>query len=139
MAEEISWISVIIITLLTGVYSITNWLGTDTFDKCEEINKDEEKIKHKEFMKQSLIAVVTLASTLLIQKFLKSDGLIFAGILSIAGILASYYSYTIVNNDSCKAKTKKVEKEYIMYGSPTIFAFTCLIVLYLMTRKSNVE
>ena len=69
MAEEISWLSVIIIILLTGAYSATTFLGTNTFDKCDEINLDQEKININRLMNHSLTASITLASTLLLQKF----------------------------------------------------------------------
>lgn len=137
MAEEISWLSVIIIILLTGAYSATTFLGTNTFDKCDEINLDQEKININRLMNHSLTASITLASTLLLQKFVRNDGLIFAGLLCTIGIIVSYYSYTIINEEMCKPLTKKSEREYITYGSPIIFGTMCLIILFLMSRKSN--
>ena len=43
MAEEISFVSVLIVILLTILYATTAYLGTNTFKNCEEVNVDEEK------------------------------------------------------------------------------------------------
>tara|TARA_B100000405_G_scaffold156018_1_gene108911 strand:+ start:1099 stop:1515 length:417 start_codon:yes stop_codon:yes gene_type:complete len=137
MAEEISFVSVIIVILLTLIYATTAYLGTDTFKKCDEINVDEEKINHVRYINHSLTAAITLASTLLLQKFTSDDGLMFSGILTIMGILASYFTYTIVNNESCKPLNKKDTRDYVTYGPPILFGTMCLIIIFLMMRKAR--
>tara|TARA_B000000557_G_scaffold34_1_gene53 strand:+ start:2847 stop:3263 length:417 start_codon:yes stop_codon:yes gene_type:complete len=137
MAEEISFVSVIIVILLTLIYATTTYLGTDTFKKCDEINVDEEKINHVRYINHSLTAAITLASTLLLQKFTSDDGLMFSGILTIMGILASYFTYTIVNNESCKPLNKKDTRDYVTYGPPILFGTMCLIIIFLMMRKAR--
>tara|TARA_B100000131_G_C17979985_1_gene558203 strand:- start:311 stop:727 length:417 start_codon:yes stop_codon:yes gene_type:complete len=137
MAEEISFVSVIIVILLTLIYATTAYLGTDTFKKCDEINVDEEKINHVRYINHSLTAAITLSSTLLLQKFWKEDGLMFSGILTIMGILASYFTYTIVNNESCKPLNKKDTRDYVTYGPPILFGTMCLIIIFLMMRKAR--
>ena len=137
MAEEISFVSVIIVILLTLIYATTAYLGTYTFKKCDEINVDEEKINHVRYINHSLTAAITLASTLLLQKFTSDDGLMFSGILTIMGILASYFTYTIVNNESCKPLNKKDTRDYVTYGPPILFGTMCLIIIFLMMRKAR--
>ena len=137
MTEEISFVSVIIVILLTLIYATTAYLGTDTFKKCDEINVDEEKINHVRYINHSLTAAITLASTLLLQKFTSDDGLMFSGILTIMGILASYFTYTIVNNESCKPLNKKDTRDYVTYGPPILFGTMCLIIIFLMMRKAR--
>jgi len=137
MAEEISFVSVIIVTLLTTIYAITAYIGTETFKKCEEINVDAEKVNHVRYITHSLTAAITLASTLLLQKFLTEDGLMFSSILTIMGIITSYFTYTIVNNESCKPLNKKNIRNYVTYGSPILFGTMCLIIIFLMMRKAR--
>ena len=137
MAEEISLISVIIVILLTIIYAKTAYLGTDTFKKCEEINVDEEKVNHVRYINHSLTAAITLASTLLLQKFLTEDGLMFSSILTVMGIITSYFTYTIVNNESCKPLNDKNTRDYVTYGPPILFGTMCLIIIFLMIRKAR--
>tara|TARA_B100001113_G_C20999364_1_gene574242 strand:- start:270 stop:686 length:417 start_codon:yes stop_codon:yes gene_type:complete len=137
MAEEISLISVIIVILLTIIYATTTYLGTDTFKKCEEINVDEEKVNHVRYINHSLTAAITLASTLLLQKFLTEDGLMFSSILTVMGIITSYFTYTIVNNESCKPLNDKNTRDYVTYGPPILFGTMCLIIIFLMIRKAR--
>ena len=137
MAEEISFVSVIIVILLTTIYAITAYIGTDTFNKCEEMNVDEEKVNHVRYVNHSLTAAITLASTLLLQKFLTEDGLMFSSILTVMGIITSYFTYTIVNNESCKPLNKKDIRDYVTYGPPILFGTMCLIIIFLMIRKAK--
>jgi uncharacterized membrane protein len=137
MAEEISFVSVIIVILLTIIYGTTAYLGTDTFKKCEEINVDEEKVNHVRYINHSLTAAITLASTLLLQKFLTEDGLMFSSILTVMGIITSYFTYTIVNNESCKPLNDKNTRDYVTYGPPILFGTMCLIIIFLMIRKAR--
>jgi uncharacterized membrane protein len=137
MAEEISFVSVLIVILLTILYASTAYIGTNTFKNCEEVNVDEEKVNHVRYINHSLTAAITLASTLLLQKFWSEDGLMFSGILTVMGIITSYFTYTIVNNESCKPLNDETTRDYVTYGPPILFGTMCLIIIFLMIRKSR--
>ena len=115
---EMHIISVSLVALTAVVYGYMNLKAIAEHSQCDEGTPQDEHFKR--FWGASLIIAATMATTILILKFMNPNGPIFMALLSLIGSIgAGMYWKTLKDCESEEEKTK--EALYFLGGFIVLF------------------
>ena len=128
---EVSMTTVMGILFLGFFYMVTSSIGMSIYSKCDAMKGQKVQDNLNKYLAATLTIGLTIPFTLLVTKFAKNEGAVFALIYSIMGLVGSAAA---LNWATKCANAKKTEKNYAAF-STALFSCTLLISFFLMRPK----
>ena len=131
---EVSYLTVFIILMLGFFYVIISSIGMNIFSTCETMKDKPVQENLNKYLAATLTIGLTIPFTLLVTKFVKNEGAVFALIYSIMGLIgsAAALNWTL----KCE-NAKSSEKGYAGF-SVFLFTSTLLISAFLLRPKRKI-
>lgn len=128
---EVSGMTVMGILFLGFFYMIVSSIGINVYSKCDAMKGQKVQENLNKYLAATLTIGLTIPFTLLVTKFAKNEGAVFALIYSIMGLVgsAAALNWTVKCDNA-----KKSEKGFAGF-SVAMFTCTLLISFYLMKPK----
>jgi hypothetical protein len=128
---EVSMKTIMGILFLGFFYMVTSSIGMSIYSKCDAMKGKPVQENLNKYLAATLTIGLTIPFTLLVTKFVKNEGAVFALIYSIMGLVgsAAALNWTL----KCE-NAKQSEKGYAGF-STVLFTLTLLISGYLMKPK----
>src|SRR6056300_754602 len=128
---EVSGKTVMGILFLGFIYMIISSIGMSIYSKCDAMKGQPVQENLNKYLAATLTIALTIPFTLLVTKFVKNEGAVFALIYSIMGLVgsAAALNWTL----KCE-NAKKTEKGYAGF-STGLFTCTLLLSIFLMRPK----
>jgi len=128
---EVSMTTVMGILFLGFFYMIVSSIGINVYSKCDAMKGQKVQENLNKYLAATLTIGLTIPFTLLVTKFAKNEGAVFALIYSIMGLVgsAAALNWTVKCDNA-----KKSEKGFAGF-SVAMFTCTLLISFYLMKPK----
>ena len=129
---EVSGMTVMGILFLGFFYMIVSSIGINVYSKCDAMKGQKVQENLNKYLAATLTIGLTIPFTLLVTKFAKNEGAVFALIYSIMGLVgsAAALNWTVKCDNA-----KKSEKGFAGF-SVAMFTCTLLISFYLMKPKN---
>ena len=128
---EVSMKTVMGILFLGFFYMVTSSIGMSIYSKCDAMKGQKVQDNLNKYLAATLTIGLTIPFTLLVTKFAKNEGAVFALIYSIMGLVGSAAAL----NWAMKCENaKKSEKSYAGF-STALFSCTLLMSFFLMRPK----
>ena len=128
---EVSMKTVMGILFLGFFYMVTSSIGMSIYSKCDAMKGQKVQDNLNKYLAATLTIGLTIPFTLLVTKFAKNEGAVFALIYSIMGLVGSAAAL----NWAMKCENaKKSEKGYAGF-STALFSCTLLMSFFLMRPK----
>ena len=129
---EVSGMTVMGILFLGFFYMIVSSIGINVYSKCDAMKGQKVQENLNKYLAATLTIGLTIPFTLLVTKFVKNEGAVFALIYSIMGLVgsAAALNWTVKCDNA-----KKSEKSFAGF-SVAMFTCTLLISFYLMKPKN---
>ena len=128
---EVSMTTVMGILFLGFFYMVTSSIGMSIYSKCDAMKGQKVQDNLNKYLAATLTIGLTIPFTLLVTKFAKNEGAVFALIYSIMGLVGSAAAL----NWAMKCENaKKSEKSYAGF-STALFSCTLLASFFLMRPK----
>ena len=125
---EVSMTTVMGILFLGFFYMVTSSIGMSIYSKCDAMKGQKVQDNLNKYLAATLTIGLTIPFTLLVTKFAKNEGAVFALIYSIMGLVGSAAAL----NWAMKCENaKKSEKSYAGF-STALFSCTLLMSFFLM-------
>ena len=128
---EVSMTTVMGILFLGFFYMVTSSIGMSIYSKCDAMKGQEVQDNLNKYLAATLTIGLTIPFTLLVTRFAKNEGAVFALIYSIMGLVGSAAA---LNWATKCANAKKTEKNYAAF-STALFSCTLLMSFFLMRPK----
>jgi hypothetical protein len=128
---EVSMTTVMGILFLGFFYMVTSSIGMSIYSKCDAMKGQKVQDNLNKYLAATLTIGLTIPFTLLVTKFAKNEGAVFALIYSIMGLVGSAAA---LNWATKCANAKKTEKNYAAF-STALFSCTLLMSFFLMRPK----
>ena len=131
---EVSMRTVMGILFLGFFYMVTSSIGMSIYSKCDAMKGQKVQDNLNKYLAATLTIGLTIPFTLLVTKFAKNEGAVFALIYSIMGLVGSAAAL------NWAVKCDNAKKEVKGFAGVGVASFTCtlLIALFLMSRKPKV-
>ena len=110
---------------------VTSSIGMSIYSKCDAMKGQKVKDNLNKYLAATLTIGLTIPFTLLVTKFAKNEGAVFALIYSIMGLVGSAAA---LNRAMKCENAKKSEKGYAGF-STALFSCTLLMSFFLMRPK----
>ena len=131
---EVSGLTVMGILFLGFIYMIISSIGMSIYSKCDAMKGQPVQENLNKYLAATLTIALTIPFTLLVTKFVKNEGAVFALIYSIMGLVGSAAALNwAVKCDNAKNS----EKNYSAF-STALYTMTLLFSFYLLRPKKNV-
>jgi hypothetical protein len=131
---EVSGETVMGIIFLGFIYMIISSIGMNIYSKCDAMKGQPVQENLNKYLAATLTIALTIPFTLLVTKFVKNEGAVFALIYSIMGLVGSAAALNwAVKCDNAKNS----EKNYSAF-STALYTMTLLFSFYLLRPKKNV-
>jgi len=131
---EVSGETVMGIIFLGFIYMIISSIGMNIYSKCDAMKGQPVQENLNKYLAATLTIALTIPFTLLVTKFVKNEGAVFALIYSIMGLVGSAAAL----NWAVKCENaKNSEKNYSAF-STALYTMTLLFSFYLLRPKKNV-
>ena len=128
---EVSMKTVMGILFLGFFNMVTSSIGMSIYSKCDAMKGQKVQDNLNKYLAATLTIGLTIPFTLLVTKFAKNEGAVFALIYSIMGLVGSAAAL----NWAMKCENaKKSEKSYAGF-STALFSCTLLMSFFLMRPK----
>ena len=131
---EVSGKTVMGILFLGFTYMIISSIGMSIYSKCDAMKGQPVQENLNKYLAATLTIALTIPFTLLVTKFVKNEGAVFALIYSIMGLAGSAAALNwAVKCDNAKNS----EKNYSAF-STALYTMTLLFSFYLLRPKKIV-
>jgi|TARA_B100000902_G_scaffold47222_1_gene54465 hypothetical protein len=131
---EVSGLTVMGILFLGIIYMIISSIGMSIYSKCDAMKGQPVQENLNKYLAATLTIALTIPFTLLVTKFVKNEGAVFALIYSIMGLVGSAAALNwAVKCDNAKNS----EKNYSAF-STALYTMTLLFSFYLLRPKKIV-
>ena len=128
---EVSMTTVMGILFLGFFYMIVSAIGMRIYSKCEAMKGKKVQDNLNKYLAATLTIALTIPFTLLVTKFAKNEGAVFALIYSIMGLVGSAAAL----NWTLKCENAKKQEKGFAGFSVALFSMTLLFSFYLMKPK----
>ncbi len=131
---EVSGETVMGIIFLGFIYMIISSIGMSIYSKCDAMKGQPVQENLNKYLAATLTIALTIPFTLLVTKFVKNEGAVFALIYSIMGLVGSAAALNwAVKCDNAKNS----EKNYSAF-STALYTMTLFFSFYLLRPKKIV-
>ena len=131
---EVSGLTVMGILFLGIIYMIISSIGMSIYSKCDAMKGQPVQENLNKYLAATLTIALTIPFTLLVTKFVKNEGAVFALIYSIMGLVGSAAALNwAVKCDNAKNS----EKNYSAF-STALYTMTLLFSFYLLRPKRTI-
>ena len=131
---EVSGLTVMGILFLGFFYMIISSIGMNIYSKCDAMKGQPVQENLNKYLAATLTIALTIPFTLLVTKFVKNEGAVFALIYSIMGLVGSAAALNwAVKCDNAKNS----EKNYSAF-STALYTMTLLFSFYLLRPKRTI-
>src|SRR6056300_1617805 len=131
---EVSGLTVMGILFLGFFYMIISSIGMNIYSKCDAMKGQPVQENLNKYLAATLTIGLTIPFTLLVTKFVKNEGAVFALIYSIMGLVGSAAAL----NWTMKCDNAKQSEKGFAGFSVFLFTSTLLISMFLMRPKRTI-
>ena len=131
---EVSGLTVMGILFLGFFYMIISSIGMSIYSKCDAMKGQPIQENLNKYLAATLTIGLTIPFTLLMTKFVKNEGVAFALIYSIMGLVGSAAAL----NWTMKCDNAKQSEKGFAGFSVFLFTLTLLISMFLMRPKKTI-
>ena len=131
---EVSGLTVMGILFLGFFYMIISSIGMSIYSKCDAMKGQPIQENLNKYLAATLTIGLTIPFTLLMTKFVKNEGVAFALIYSIMGLVGSAAAL----NWTMKCDNAKQSEKRFAGFSVFLFTSTLLISMFLMRPKRTI-
>jgi hypothetical protein len=131
---EVSGATVMGILFLGFIYMIISSIGMSIFSKCDAMKGKPVQENLNKYLAATLTIGLTIPFTLLVTKFAKNEGAVFALIYSIMGLVGSAAAL----NWAVKCENAKNSDKNFAGLTTAFYSLTLLFSFYLMRPKKIV-
>ncbi len=131
---EVSGMTVMGILFLGFFYMIISSIGMSIYSKCDAMKGQPIQENLNKYLAATLTIGLTIPFTLLMTKFVKNEGVAFALIYSIMGLVGSAAAL----NWTMKCDNSKQSEKGFAGFSVFLFTSTLLISMFLMRPKRTI-
>lgn len=131
---EVSGLTVMGILFLGFFYMIISSIGMSIYSKCDAMKGQPIQENLNKYLAATLTIGLTIPFTLLMTKFVKNEGVAFALIYSIMGLVGSAAAL----NWTMKCDNAKQSEKGFAGFSVFLFTSTLLIPMFLMRPKRTI-
>lgn len=131
---EVSGLTVMGILFLGFFYMIISSIGMSIYSKCDAMKGQPIQENLNKYLAATLTIGLTIPFTLLMTKFVKNEGVAFALIYSIMGLVGSAAAL----NWTMKCDNAKQSEKGFAGFSVFLFTSTLLISMFLMRPKRTI-
>lgn len=111
---EMSYGTLMMITVMGVFYIATTAIGIQTFNKCSSIQNSQKWKNLKMFLAHTMTMAITMIFTLVMTKVIKSELAAFGVLFGVVGLIASAMSFSMIKE--CKSTSDKSARNFAIVG-----------------------
>ncbi|ALI95672.1 hypothetical protein OlV7_040 [Ostreococcus lucimarinus virus 7] len=131
---EVSGLTVMGILFLGFFYMIISSIGMSIYSKCDAMKGQPVQENLNKYLAATLTIALTIPFTLLVTKFVKNEGAVFALIYSIMGLVGSAAAL----NWAVKCENAKSSDRNFAALTTAVYSLTLMFSFYLLRPKKIV-
>ena len=131
---EVSGLTVMGILFLGFIYMIISSIGMNIYSKCDAMKGQPVQENLNKYLAATLTIALTIPFTLLVTKFVKNEGAVFALIYSIMGLVGSAAAL----NWAVKCENAKSSDRNFAALTTAVYSLTLMFSFYLLRPKKIV-
>jgi len=131
---EVSGSTVMGILFLGFIYMIISSIGMNIYSKCDAMKGQPVQENLNKYLAATLTIALTIPFTLLVTKFVKNEGAVFALIYSIMGLVGSAAAL----NWAVKCENAKSSDKNFAALTTAVYSLTLMFSFYLLRPKRTI-
>ena len=131
---EVSGLTVMGILVLGFIYMIISSIGMNIYSKCDAMKGQPVQENLNKYLAATLTIALTIPFTLLVTKFVKNEGAVFALIYSIMGLVGSAAAL----NWAVKCENAKSSDKNFAALTTAVYSLTLMFSFYLLRPKRTI-
>ena len=131
---EVSGKTVMGILFLGFIYMIISSIGMNIYSKCDAMKGQPVQENLNKYLAATLTIALTIPFTLLVTKFVKNEGAVFALIYSIMGLVGSAAAL----NWAVKCENAKSSDKNFAALTTAVYSLTLMFSFYLLRPKRTI-
>ena len=131
---EVSGLTVMGILFLGFIYMIISSIGMNIYSKCDAMKGQPVQENLNKYLAATLTIALTIPFTLLVTKFVKNEGAVFALIYSIMGLVGSAAAL----NWAVKCENAKSSDKNFAALTTAVYSLTLMFSFYLLRPKRTI-
>lgn len=131
---EVSGKTVMGILFLGFIYMIISSIGMNIYSKCDAMKGQPVQENLNKYLAATLTIALTIPFTLLVTKFVKNEGAVFALIYSIMGLVGSAAAL----NWAVKCENAKSSDKNFAALTTAVYSLTLMVSFYLLRPKRTI-
>jgi len=131
---EVSGLTVMGILFLGIIYMIISSIGMSIYSKCDAMKGQPVQENLNKYLAATLTIALTIPFTLLVTKFVKNEGAVFALIYSIMGLVGSAAAL----NWAVKCENAKSSDRNFAALTTAVYSLTLMFSFYLLRPKRTI-
>jgi hypothetical protein len=131
---EVSGETVMGIIFLGFIYMIISSIGMNIYSKCDAMKGQPVQENLNKYLAATLTIALTIPFTLLVTKFVKNEGAVFALIYSIMGLVGSAAAL----NWAVKCENAKSSDKNFAALTTAVYSLTLMFSFYLLRPKRTI-
>jgi len=131
---EVSGLTVMGILFLGFIYMIISSIGMSIYSKCDAMKGQPVQENLNKYLAATLTIALTIPFTLLVTKFVKNEGAVFALIYSIMGLVGSAAAL----NWAVKCENAKSSDKNFAALTTAVYSLTLMFSFYLLRPKRTI-
>ena len=131
---EVSGLTVMGILFLGFFYMIISSIGMSIYSKCDAMKGQPVQENLNKYLAATLTIALTIPFTLLVTKFVKNEGAVFALIYSIMGLVGSAAAL----NWAVKCENAKSSDKNFAALTTAVYSLTLMFSFYLLRPKRTI-
>ena len=131
---EVSGLTVMGILFLGFFYMIISSIGMSIYSKCDAMKGQPVQENLNKYLAATLTIALTIPFTLLVTKFVKNEGAVFALIYSIMGLVGSAAAL----NWAVKCENAKSSDRNFAALTTAVYSLTLMFSFYLLRPKRTI-
>ena len=131
---EVSGKTVMCILFLGFIYMIISSIGMNIYSKCDAMKGQPVQENLNKYLAATLTIALTIPFTLLVTKFVKNEGAVFALIYSIMGLVGSAAAL----NWAVKCENAKSSDKNFAALTTAVYSLTLMFSFYLLRPKRTI-
>ena len=131
---EVSGKTVMGILFLGIIYMIISSIGMNIYSKCDAMKGQPVQENLNKYLAATLTIALTIPFTLLVTKFVKNEGAVFALIYSIMGLVGSAAAL----NWAVKCENAKSSDKNFAALTTAVYSLTLMFSFYLLRPKRTI-
>ena len=131
---EVAGKTVMGILFLGFIYMIISSIGMNIYSKCDAMKGQPVQENLNKYLAATLTIALTIPFTLLVTKFVKNEGAVFALIYSIMGLVGSAAAL----NWAVKCENAKSSDKNFAALTTAVYSLTLMFSFYLLRPKRTI-